>query len=152
MDDTDRKILNHLQDRFPVESRPYRVMGEALGLAEDETHRRVQRLAEQGYIRRLGPVLDTQAIGKATTLVVMKVPEERAAEVAELVNAHDQVSHNYLRADDEGEAPYNLWFTIAATSQAELDRVLSQVKDETGLPAYSLPATKKFKIGVRFKF
>ena len=53
MDTTDRRLLDALQMDFPLSPRPYAVIGEQLGLAEEEVGRRVQALRERGVIRRL---------------------------------------------------------------------------------------------------
>ena len=36
LDDTDRLILNRIQSRFPITSRPYRAIAEEIGLTEAE--------------------------------------------------------------------------------------------------------------------
>lgn len=54
MDKTDRLIINSIQSDFPVSKRPYREIGERLGLAEDDVIRRIQKLRESEVIRRIG--------------------------------------------------------------------------------------------------
>ena len=36
IDDVDKAILNRIQSDFPITSRPYRTIGNDLGLSEDE--------------------------------------------------------------------------------------------------------------------
>ena len=36
MDETDRKLINRMQSRFPIEARPYAVIAAKLGLSESE--------------------------------------------------------------------------------------------------------------------
>ncbi|MBD5539354.1 MAG: AsnC family protein, partial [Desulfovibrio sp.] len=47
LDDTDRRILDIIQTGFPLAPRPYAVLGERLGLAEEEVFRRVRALREK---------------------------------------------------------------------------------------------------------
>ena len=54
MDVYDKEILNIIQSSFPLDSRPYAIIGEQIGLSEDETLKRVNTLRETGVIRRLG--------------------------------------------------------------------------------------------------
>jgi DNA-binding Lrp family transcriptional regulator len=50
MDSLDKKILDVIQSDFPLESRPYAVVGEKRGLTEAETPARVRALREKGII------------------------------------------------------------------------------------------------------
>ena len=74
------------------------------------------------------------------------MPEEKADEVAEIVNEYEEVSHNYLRPNETG---YNLWFTISAKEQRILE-ALDEIKSKTGMKQLVLPTIRIFKIGVKF--
>mgnify|MGYP000633125976 CR=1 FL=1 len=54
LDEMDRMILNEIQSHFPIEARPYQVLGEKLGCSEEEVLQRVQDLKEREVIRRIG--------------------------------------------------------------------------------------------------
>ena len=58
MDDIDHKILNLIQDAFPLDPEPYRVLAAQVGIPEEEAWGRVQKLRESGIIRRIGAVFD----------------------------------------------------------------------------------------------
>jgi len=150
MDATDRRILDTLQQALPLEHRPYLRVAQELGLEEAEVLRRVTRLRDAGIIRRLGPILDQDALGRATTLAVMRVPPERIDEVGAIVSEHPRVTHNYQREGKGRSIPYNLWFTFTGLSDDLLDQGLREMCDKVGLPAHSLRAKRKFKVGVRF--
>jgi DNA-binding Lrp family transcriptional regulator len=80
-------------------------------------------------------------LGYASELVAMKVPRERLDEVAQLVNGYEGVTHNYER---DGE--YNLWFTITASTRAELDRCVAEVRERSRVgDILLLPASRVFK-------
>lgn len=119
MDNIDAKILNYLQQGMTLSSRPYQDMADELGIAEEEVLARIQKLRDRGLIRRLGGVFDSPKMGMKSTLCAMEVPQERIEEVAKLVNAYREVTHNYLRNDR-----YNMWFTVTASSSEELERIL----------------------------
>ena len=47
LDDVDRRVMNLMQSRFPLEPRPYRRVAELAELGEEEILRRVQRLIDE---------------------------------------------------------------------------------------------------------
>jgi DNA-binding Lrp family transcriptional regulator len=146
----DKKILHRLQSNFPLTLRPFKSLAEELGLEEQEVLRRTRAMAEKGLIRRLGPIIDTHEMGNTASLIAMRVPEDRLEEVARIVNAYTSVSHNYLRKGKNKEIPYNVWFTMSAPNKQELDKLIKEIEEKTGLEVRNLPTTKKFKIGVKF--
>ncbi len=150
MDSTDRRILDRLQQELPLAQRPYRVVAEELGLDEEDVLCRVTRLRDDGIIRRMGPILDQDALGRASTLAVIRVPAERVDEVGEAVSQHPRVTHSYLRQGKGRDIPYNIWFTYTALSEDLLTRELQEMSEALGVKIRSLRATKKFKVGVRF--
>ena len=151
LDEADKALLQTLQDDFPLTTRPWDALAERLGTTAEDVMGRIGRLKEEGVIRRIGPVLETDRVGlTARTLVLMKVPPERMDEVAGIVSGFDEVTHNYER-DHE----YNLWFTLITPSQERLKDALASIIAATGVPEegiLSLPVTERYKIGVRYVF
>ena len=146
LDDLDRRLLEMVQEEFPLTPRPFLALGEALGIGEEEAIKRTERLQDLGIIRRIGPVLDMRRLGSSGVLVALPVCDEMMEEVAQIVNGYQEISHNYLRPNEAG---FNMWFTISA-SQARIEEILSEIKEKTGLDQLLLPTRRIFKIGVRF--
>ena len=146
MDDTDLKILAAVQEEFPLVSRPFRALGVKLGLGEDEVISRLEKLERDGLVRRLGPILDIRKLGLSGVLVAVKVSEEEAQGVADVVDLYEEVSHNYLRPNDSG---YNMWFTISA-KEDRIQEILTEIRSRTGRKILVLPTDRIFKIGVKF--
>ncbi len=148
MDDIDRKILNIIQTGFPVTEAPYEVIGEKVGVPEDEAFERVKALYDGKIIRRIGASFDSRGIGWTSTLCAMKVPKEHIEDVAKIVSAYPGVTHNYERNHE-----YNLWFTFIAPDLAAVEKGLKEIGDKSGFgPVRNMPMIKKFKIKVDFKF
>jgi len=146
MDEIDLKILAIVQEEFPLEKRPFQALGKKLGLDEDVVINRLEKLHEEGLVRRLGPILDIRKLGLSGVLVAVQVPEEEAEGVASIVSQYQEVSHNYLRPNDTG---YNLWFTVSA-KEDRIDEILSDISSRTNRKLLVLPTARIFKIGVKF--
>lgn len=144
-DDIDKALLTELQKSFPIAHRPFEVLGEKLGITEQECLRRVTALKESKVIRQLSAIFDTRALGYQSTLVAAKVAPERVDEAAAVINQHPGVSHNYKRND-----PFNMWYTVAVPPGDSLEQtvkilhILSK-SDETII----LPTVRLYKIGVK---
>ena len=147
LDDIDKKLLTLIQRDFPIVSTPYSEIASALSISESEVIERLANLKSENIIRRIGAIFDSKKLSYHSTLCAMKVPDEQIDEVAEIVNNYPEVTHNYLRTDE-----YNVWFTLIAESQEELERIISEIKDKSQISdLIDLPAIDMFKIRVHFK-
>jgi len=146
MDIVDRNILNIIQSDFPICMSPYKDVAKKLGIKEAEVIKRVKKLKESGIIRRIGASFDSRKMGFTSTLCAACVPDEKLKLFIEKVNSFSGVTHNYLR-----EHKFNIWFTFIGKSFDEVNKVLMEIKKETGIAKiYNFPATKMFKIKVEF--
>ena len=144
LDDTDRRILNRLQEGFPITPRPFADVAAELGLEEDDLIARLAHLKETRMITRFGPFYDAAAMGGAFCLCAMQVPEEDFDRVADLVNAHPEVAHNYER-----DHALNMWFVLATENKAGIGEVAKRIEAETGLTVLLFPKEHEFFIGFR---
>jgi siroheme decarboxylase len=144
LDEADKRLLNLLQGRFPLERRPFARVAEAAEMPEDEVLARTDRLLTQRIIRELTPIFDTRALGYQSMLVAAKVDAANPHRAAQVINTHPGVTHNYLRNHD-----FNLWFTIAVEPDSELglDGTLDVIAERTGAESIrQLPTLQLFKI------
>lgn len=148
LDETDRAILNQIQSDFPLTPRPYQTLGDRLDLTEDEVLARVNRLRDNGIIRRIGGNFFSSRLGYASTLCAARVPENRLRDFVKAVNRYAGVTHNYHRTHD-----LNVWFTFIAPSMEDIEENLAEIARTTGVTEiYNLPAERTFKIKVDFRF
>ena len=146
MDEIDKKILNILQKEFPLEERPFQIVAEKCGISEEETLSRIQKMKDDGIIRRIGAVFDGAKLGRISTLCAACVSEEKIDIFVQIVNANKNVTHNYRR-DNE----YNIWFTVSAATVEELEGFLTEVKEKTGVTdILDMRAVRTFKINASF--
>jgi DNA-binding Lrp family transcriptional regulator len=146
VDEIDLKLLALVQDGFPLTSRPFRDLGEALGLDEKEVIERLAGLQKGGLVRRIGPIIDLRKLGRSGILAALRVSVEEADDVAKVVNQYQEVSHNYLRPNVSG---YNMWFTVSASDE-RIQEILQEIKRLTGRAMLVMPTGRIFKIGVKF--
>lgn len=144
LDDTDRRIVNALQEGFPLSPRPYAEAAEPLGLTEAELIARLKRLLETRVITRFGPFFDAAALGGAFCLCAMAVPEERFETVMTQINARPEVAHNYERAHR-----LNMWFVLATETPEGIAKAAHEIEGETGLKVLRFPKEREFFIGFR---
>jgi DNA-binding Lrp family transcriptional regulator len=151
LDRIDRAVINAFQGGFPVVEEPFEPAAEALrargiDVTGAELLERVQRLDDDGVLTRFGALINAQEIGGAATLVAMHAPEERFEEVAEQVNAHREVAHNYER-----EHPHlNMWFVVSVADPDAVEDVLGDIESETGQETYNLPKREEFRVEAKF--
>ncbi|MEK7775960.1 MAG: Lrp/AsnC family transcriptional regulator, partial [Planctomycetota bacterium] len=62
-DDIDVKLIKHIQEGLPVTKTPYKDIGAALGMTEDEVIQRLKKLLDAGKIRRLAASIAHRKIG-----------------------------------------------------------------------------------------
>ena len=144
LDGLDRRIVNGLQGGFPVSERPYAEAAEAFGIAEDELIARIGRLVETGALSRFAPLFNAERLGGAVCLCGLAVPAARFDAVAEQVNAHPEVAHNYAR-----EHALNMWFVLASERPERIEEVAAAIEAETGLTVYRLPKLDEYYIGLK---
>ena len=146
MDALDKAILNRIQTRFPLTSKPFESIAREMGTTEDEVLTRVSRLKKSGIIRRIGGNFVPGKLGFVSTLCTAQVPEAKMDLFARTVNTFPGVTHNYLR-----ENSFNVWFTFIAPSMSVIRENLVRIAEKTGVERIlNLPATHVFKIKAKF--
>jgi DNA-binding Lrp family transcriptional regulator len=146
LDEIDKKILRELQGNLPIIKKPFASVAEKAGISEEEFFSRARRLIDEGIIRKFGLRIDSKRVGFASTLIAMKVAENKVDEIGEQLSSYESVTHCYAR-DHE----YNLWFTIIEKSKEKLKEAIDRIKQEVEHEdMLNLPVIKRFKINVKF--
>ncbi len=142
----DKKLLNLIQVKLPLENRPFAVLAKQLETEESTVIERLKFLKEQGFIRRIGPFFDSSKLGYIGTLVALEVEDACIPEVATFINSNYGVTHNYER-----DGVLNLWFTLFSHTMEAQEETLDQISKLAGVVRMiNLPATQKFKVSVQF--
>ena len=144
LESIDQRLVEDWQRDFPLHSRPFSVIGEALDLAEDAVIHRYAALRDAGIISRIGALVAPNTLG-ASTLAAMAVPAEQLDAVADLVSAEPGVSHNYRR-----DNAMNLWFVVTGPDVRTVEAVIAGIEEQTGLPVNDLRLVEPFHLDLGF--
>jgi len=145
MDATDRAILNMIQDEFPLTEKPFEAIGNRTGISPQEALKRIKRLKQEGYIRRVGLVLESKKLGYKSLLCAARIDPDAIEEVAAVINREPGVTHCYER---DGEL--NLWFTITMGTVDQINEFISRLEKTFSIKLYKFPEKKTFKIKTFF--
>jgi len=133
LDAVDRKLVAATQAGLPLVPEPYRALAEQLGLEEIEVIGRLQRLLDNGGIRRVGAIPNHYALGyTANGMSVWDVADEAVAEVGAQVGALDFVTHCYERPRHLPLWPYNMFAMVHGRSRDEIKDKVARIADLIG--------------------
>ena len=144
LDEVDRRLVDALQDGFPICDEPYRVVAESLGIAEFELIARLDRLLRARVLTRFGPMYQIERMGGAFVLAALAVPDEDFDRVAEIVDALPEVAHNYRR-----EHRFNMWFVLATETPDGIAQAIARIERETGLSVFAFPKEREYFVGMK---
>jgi siroheme decarboxylase len=143
-DATDRQLIDRLHGDLPLTERPFADVGRELGLSEDEVLERLRQMLAHGTLTRFGPLFQIERAGGQFVLAAIDVPAADFERIAALVNSLPEVAHNYRR-----EHRLNMWFVVAAESQAAADAALARIAQITGLHVFAFPKEREYFVGLR---
>ncbi len=142
----EKRLLERIQQEFPLCPDPYGELAEGTGCTREEAHRAVLKLRESGVIRRIGGSFVPTRLGYVSALAAVRVDPDRLEEVAAKASSYPEVTHNYQR-----NGLFNLWFTIIAKDEEQLRQIAEAVRSCKGVAAlHALPAKETFKLRVHF--
>lgn len=127
IDATDEDLIAAIADGLPLVSRPYAVLGAAIGLEEADVIARLRALCDSGIIKRFGVVVRHHELGfAANAMVVWDIDDAMVAGIGERIAATPCVTLCYRRPRRLPDWPYNLFAMIHGRDR---DRVLAKVAE-----------------------
>ena len=146
MDERDRSIVNTLQDGLPICEEPFAALARELDIGEEEIVARIEKLLENNVLTRFGPLFDAERLGGSLSLCALSVSPDEFDEIAERVNAHPEVAHNYER-----DHALNMWFVLATENAERIGEVVAAIERETGCRVFQFPKQEEFYVGLRLE-
>jgi siroheme decarboxylase len=129
--DIEKSILDRIQRDFQLVPDPFAEMARELSIGGDEYLSTVRSLKKRGIIRNIAAIFNTARLGYVSVLVAFQIGAENIDHAAGIINSHPGVSHNYLR-----EHRYNIWFTLAAESEATLAKTVRYLAEKARADSY----------------
>jgi DNA-binding Lrp family transcriptional regulator len=144
MDEHDRLIVNALQDGLPLSEQPFAALARELETDEETIVARISNLLDEGVLTRFGPLYNAERLGGALTLCALSAAPDEFDAMAELVNAHPEVAHNYER-----EHTLNMWFVLASENADRVAEVVAEIESETECKVFQFPKQEEFFVGLK---
>ena len=145
IDKLDKELLNEIQWTFPITTRPFDIIAKKFNTTPEIVKERLNSLKQSGVLRQLSAIFDTRKLGYTSSLVAMEIDHDKLEYVANQINRHPGVSHNYER-----DHQFNLWFTMAVPPGSDLKTELDKFNVLQGIQKVRmLPTLQLFKIGVK---
>ena len=146
MDEYDRIIINTLQDGLPLCEQPFARIARELETDEQTIVARIANLLDEGVLTRFGPLYNAERMGGALSLCALAAPADAFDAIAERVNAHPEVAHNYER-----EHALNMWFVLATEDAGRIPEVVAEIEAETGCRVLQFPKQQEFFVGLKLE-
>ena len=120
-------------------SQPFREIAGKLGITQKEVIARLNRLKDEGVIRKFGASIKPNNVGfYANALIAWKVPANRIREVGDYLSKLPDVSHCYERQAVVGRWEFNLYTVIHARERESFQRLVNQISSETAVNEYKI--------------
>jgi DNA-binding Lrp family transcriptional regulator len=145
----DRELIKIVQKGLPIVSRPYAEIAGKLGTTEQDVIQRLQKLINNGSIKRYGVVVRHRELGyKANGMVVWNVPDDRVAELGICIGKFSCVTLSYRRPRRLPDWPYNLFTMVHGRNRDEVKQKVEEITESCGLQDIDhtiLFSTRRFK-------
>lgn len=133
IDALDRRLIAATQAGLPLVAEPYRALASTLGMSESDVTARLQRLLDEGAIRRIGAIPNHYALGlSANGMSVWDVRDNAVAAAGQAVGALDFVTHCYERPRHLPLWPYNLFAMVHGRSRDEVVEKVARIAELIG--------------------
>lgn len=129
----DRQIVLATQRGLPLTAKPYHAIAEQLGIEVDLLLSRLNKMLDDGMIRRIGAVPNHYKLGfRANGMSVWDVEDKHLPEMGHRVGKLEFVSHAYHRPRQLPEWPYNLFAMVHGRTREEVLRKVDLIADMLG--------------------
>ena len=152
LSETDRRVINEIQQDLPLVPRPFTAMAERLNMDVEDFLAQCRSLVQRGIMRRFGAAVNHRQAGfKANAMTCWVAPPEIVESAGRMLASLPEVSHCYERKTNL-QWQYNLFAMIHSHTKEACREIASRVSRDIGLnDAVLLFSTKEFK-KVRVKY
>lgn len=149
LDPIDKALIAVVQGGLPLCERPYAAIAQQLGLEEPSVIARLQRLQEQGAIKRFGVIVRHHELGyRANAMVVFDIHDNEVAGLGHCIGGFEFVTLCYRRPRVLPNWPYNLFCMIHGKDRDAVLAHVDELRQRCGLdnvPYAVLFSKRRFK-------
>jgi len=155
LSETDRLVVAAVIDGLPLNPRPFKTLGERVGLGEAQVIEALRRMRDSGVIKRFGLIVRHHELGyRANAMTVWDIPDDRVDAVGRCFGAFDFVTLCYRRPRQLPDWPYNLFCMVHGRQRAAVLEQVEQLATACGVDNVGrdvLFSTRRFKqCGARY--
>lgn len=147
LDEQDIILLQNTQNGIELVDKPFKKIGDEIGLSEEEVISKLNRLKNEGIIRRFGASINNRKVGiKANGMIVWKIPRNRVDEIGEIFSKNENVTHCYTRRIIPDRWLYNMFTVIHSHEYSIVESIVNEMSKLVGIDEYKiLFSTREFK-------
>lgn len=155
LSDSDLALVSVLAEGLPLVDRPYRALGQRVGLSEEQVLARIQAMRESGIIRRFGVIVRHHELGfRANAMVVWDIPDDAVGALGRRLGQSPEVTLCYRRPRRLPHWPFNLFCMIHGRDRPAVEAMIADLVERHGLAECRrdvLFSTRRFKqTGARY--
>ncbi len=145
--ENERAVLGLVQNNLPDSLTPYADIAESVGCTEEEVLQLLEKLKNDGAIRRFGASIKHQKTGwDFNAMVAWVVSEEDADAFAKIAVSYNNISHCYFRPSSAADWPYTLFTMVHGRSENECQETIVALQKATNTVDYAaLKSIQEFK-------
>ena len=133
IDAIDRQIIQATQTGLPLVAEPYQAVAEQLGLSANEVMQRMERMQQDGVIRRIAAVPNHYQLGyRYNGMTVWDVDDKFVDTLGQRVAELPFVSHCYQRPRHLPDWPYNLFAMVHGKTEQDAERQAATIAELLG--------------------
>jgi siroheme decarboxylase len=138
LDDADSRLLAAIEDGLPLSPRPFAAIGRTIALSEEDVIGRIQRLIDDGVIKRFGVVVRHHELGyTANAMVVWDIPDDMVNDAAARIIRLPFITLCYRRPRRPPAWPYNLFCMIHGKDRATVLRQIEHLRAHADVAAFA---------------
>ncbi len=143
----EQAILRIVQKNLPDSATPYADIASNVGCTEEEVLQLLQKLKDDGAIRRFGASIKHQKTGwDFNAMVAWEVTEEAADAFGKIAAQNPNISHCYFRPSSSPDWKYTLYTMTHGRSEEECRNTIRDVQNSTGVQNFAvLESIQEFK-------
>ena len=133
IDETDRAIIQATQAGLPLTPDPWEAVANQADTTPGEVRRRMQRMLDEGIIRRIGAVPNHYRLGfRGNGMSVWDLPDRKVRHYGQLIGELEFVSHAYHRPRHLPLWPYNLFAMVHGHDREEVLEKVERIAELLG--------------------